>query len=222
MHDEFLILADTQTQGRGRHDRVWYSPKGGLYLSLAIKPVLGVESTPLLGLLCACAVAEALRLIGVDRAYLKWPNDILIHEHKVAGILSEMVSFGPDDHRVILGIGINQNTDTSVLPETFRYSVTSILEHLGHTTSPEELLCKILFSIDRLLQTTRSEGSFAFVLDTWRTMTVTLGSRIRVNDGSTTFVGTAKELLPDGSLLVETDDGERTVTAGDVTHLRQN
>jgi BirA family biotin operon repressor/biotin-[acetyl-CoA-carboxylase] ligase len=222
MHDELLILADTQTQGRGRHDRVWYSPKGGLYFSLVIKPVLNLESTPLLGLLCACAVAEALRLIGVDRTFLKWPNDVLIHRNKVAGILSEIVSLGPEEHRVIIGIGINQNTDTSVLPEGFRYSVTSILEHLGHLTSPEELLCKILSLIDRLLQTTRSEGSFTCVLDTWRRMNVTLGSRIRVHDGSTTFVGIAKELLPDGSLLVDTDDGETTVTTGDVTHLRQD
>jgi BirA family biotin operon repressor/biotin-[acetyl-CoA-carboxylase] ligase len=222
MQENLLILADTQTKGKGRFDRVWYSPEGGLYLSLVIKPVLALDYTPLLGLLCACAVAEALRLIGVDRACLKWPNDVLIDEHKVAGILSEIISPSPDEHRVVLGIGINQNIDTSTFPEEIRFSVTSILEHLGHPTSKEELVCEILSAIERLLKTTLSEGSFATALDTWKAMNITLGSRIRVTDGSFSYVGVAKDLLQDGSLLVETEGGEIKVTTGDVRHLRED
>jgi BirA family biotin operon repressor/biotin-[acetyl-CoA-carboxylase] ligase len=222
MQEQLLILADTQTKGKGRYDRIWYSPEGGLYFSLVIKPVLALEYTPLLGLLCACAVAEALRLVGVNGACLKWPNDVLIDECKVAGILSEIISPSPDDYRVILGIGVNQNVDASAFPDELRYSVTSIIEHLGHPTSREELVCEILSAIERLLKTTHSEGSFATVLETWKTMNVTLGSRIQVTDGSSSYVGVAKDLLPDGSLLVKTEDGEIKVTTGDVRHLSQD
>jgi BirA family biotin operon repressor/biotin-[acetyl-CoA-carboxylase] ligase len=222
VQEELLVLAETQTQGRGRYGRKWMSPEGGLYLSFVTRPVLVLQSTPLLGLLCACAVAEALGSIGVERVRLKWPNDIQIDEYKIAGILSEIVPVGADDYRVILGIGINQNIDTSVFPDEFRYSTTSVLEHLGHITSREKCLCEVLSSLERLLQTTRSEGSFVTVLEKWKEMSATLGAKIRVTDESWTIVGIAKDILSDGSLLVETKDGDVRVVAGDVRHLRHD
>lgn len=220
--EELLILADIQTHGRGRYNRIWHSPKGGLYLSLVIRPILDLDSAPLHGLLCANAVAEALQNMGIEGVGLKWPNDILIAEHKVAGILSELVSLGPDDYLIVLGLGINQNTPMNLLPEDIRYSTTSVLEYLGRITSQEELLCDILTSIDFWLQKTRSKGSFDMMLDEWRKKSATLGSRVRVDNGSRTHIGIAKELLPDGSLLVHTEDGNLIFCIGDLTHLRQD
>lgn len=222
LNGELLILSEIQTRGKGRYNRTWSSPKGGLYLSLVIRPILKAESAPLHGFLCACAVVNALQKMGVDRARLKWPNDVLISQHKVAGILSELVSRSHDDHLVVLGIGINLNTDTSVLPEAIRHSATSVIEHLGNITSPEEMLCEVLTFIDHWIQITRSEGSFEAVLAEWRRMSATLGARIRIDDGTRVHVGTAKELLDDGSLLVETEDGNVTFSMGDVTHLRED
>jgi BirA family biotin operon repressor/biotin-[acetyl-CoA-carboxylase] ligase len=221
-HDELLILADTQTHGRGRHNRTWYSPAGGLYLSLTLRPIFDSDSIPLHNFLCACAVAKALQNMGIERVGLKWPNDVLIAEHKVAGILSELISLGPDEFLIVLGIGINQNTPLNLLPEDIRYSTTSVLEHLGRVTSLEELLCDVLTSIDFWLQTARSSGSFDLVLDEWRQKSATLGSRVRVDDGSRTYIGVAKEILSDGSLLVQTEDGDITFCIGDLTHLRQD
>jgi len=220
--DELLILAETQTHGRGRYNRTWFSPKGGLYLSLVLRPLLALDSLPLHNFLCACAIAKALQNMGIKRVRLKWPNDVLIAEHKVAGILSELISLGPDDNMVILGIGINQNNILNDLPEDIRYSATSMIEHLGHVTSQEELLCEVLTSIDYWLETTRSSGSFVAVLDEWRLRSATLGARVCVDDGSRTYIGVAKELLPDGSLLVHTEDGDITFCIGDITHLRQD
>jgi BirA family biotin operon repressor/biotin-[acetyl-CoA-carboxylase] ligase len=222
VREELLILAETQTHGRGRSDRTWVSPKGGLYLSLIIRPALSIESTPLLGFLCACAIAKALQGIGVDGVFVKWPNDVLIGRHKVAGVLNELVSLGLRDYMVILGIGINQNIKTSEFPEEFRYSVTSVIEHIGYTTSLEELLCEVLSSIDNFLQITRSTGSYEVILDEWRRISATLGARVRAEDGSKTYIGIARELLPDGSLIISTDDGDAILRVGDVTHLRQD
>ena len=221
-HAELLILADAQIHGRGRYNRTWHSPKGGLYFSLVLRPILNLDSIPLYGLLCSCAVAKALQKMGIEGVSLKWPNDVLIAGHKVAGILSELISLGPDDNMVILGIGINQNTFPNDFPEDIRYSATSVLEHLGQVTSQEELLCEVLTSIDYWLETTRSSGSFVAVLDEWRLRNATLGARVRVDDGSETYIGVAKELLPDGSLLVHTEDGDIKFCIGDITHLRQD
>jgi BirA family biotin operon repressor/biotin-[acetyl-CoA-carboxylase] ligase len=222
LNEEFLIVAETQTHGRGRKDRTWISPKGGLYLSLAIYPPLNIESTPLLGFLCACAVAKALAKIGINGVYVKWPNDVLLKRNKVAGILIELVSIGFRKYMTILGIGINQNTNTSEFPEEFRYSVTSVIEYLGHATSPDELLCNVLYSIDEFLQITRASGSYEAVLGEWRRINATLGTRVRVDDGSEIYVGTAEELLPDGSLIIGTKTGVVTLRVADVTHLRED
>lgn len=221
-HDELLILADTQTRGRGRYDRTWHSPKGGLYFSLVLRPILRLDSIALHNLLCSCAVAEALQNIGIEQVGLKWPNDVLIAEHKIAGILSELISLGLDDYLIVLGIGINQNAPLSHLPEEVRFSTTSVLEHLGSITSHEELLCNILTSIDFWLETTKSSGSFEMVLNDWKQRSATLGSRVRVDDGFRTYVGIAQDLLPDGSLLVQTEEGNLTFCIGDLIHLHQD
>ena len=219
---DLLVLSDIQTRGRGRLNRTWFSPKGGLYFSLVIRPILKMESAPLHGFLCACAIVNALQKIGIDGARLKWPNDVLISQYKVAGILSELVSRGQDDCLLVLGIGINLNADASTLPAGIRYPATSVVEHLGNITSPEEMLCEVLSSIDHWIQLTLSEGSFNAVLDEWRRMSATLGARIRIDDGARVYVGTARELLDDGSLLVETENGNVAFSIGDVTHLRED
>jgi len=221
-HAELLILADTQTQGRGRYNRTWHSPKGGLYFSLVLRPILNLDSIPIHGLLCSCAVAKALQKMGIEEVSLKWPNDVLIAGHKVAGILSELISLANDEYLIVLGIGINQNTQQNLLPDEIRFSTTSVLEHLGSVTSQEELLCNVLAMLDFLLETTRSSNSFDMVLNEWRKMSSTLGSRVRVDDGSRTYIGIAQELLPDGSLLVQTEEGRITIYIGDLIHLRQD
>lgn len=221
LSDELLIISEIQTHGKGRYNRTWSSPMGGLYFSIVIRPILKIESAPLHGFLCACAVVNALQKMGVDGARLKWPNDVLISQRKVAGILSELVSRSHDDHLVVLGIGINLNNYISLLPEAIRHSATSVIEHLGNITSPDEMLCEVLTFVDHWIQITRSEGSFEAVLAEWRRVSATLGARIRIDDGVRMCVGIAKELLGDGSLLVETENGDVAFSIGDVTHLRE-
>ena len=160
---DLLIVSSHQTMGRGRHNRTWFSPKGGLYFSLVLRPRFGSQFAPLSGLLCACAVAESIRSLGVEGVSLKWPNDVLIGNDKVAGILSELVSLDPVDNWIILGVGINQNSSTSNFPDDISYTATSVYDQIGRVTSLETLLCEVVNSIDSWLSIVESEKSFVSV-----------------------------------------------------------
>ncbi len=219
---DLLIVSSSQTAGRGRHNRTWFSPEGGLYFSLIMKPCLGPQFAPLSSLLCACAVAEGVQSLGIENIVLKWPNDVLVLEDKISGILNELVTITPVDNWVILGIGINQNISVSDFPEDISYTATSVEDILGKHTSPESLLCSVLNSIDRMLGVVESENSFSTVLKQWRSLSSTLGRRVRIDDDTQTIIGIASELLEDGSLAVITEDGTVNVTIGDVTHLRSD
>ena len=219
---DLLIVSAHQTAGRGRITRSWFSPVGGLYFSLVLRPRLGPQFAPLASFLSGCAVAKGLQSVGVDHIRLKWPNDVLVMEDKIAGILNELVTIDPIDAWIILGIGVNQNISMNDFPKEIVGRSTSVLETLGKETSPETLLCAIINEVDRLVGIVETERSYTSILELWRSMSGTLGRRVRVDDGTHEFVGIAEELLDDGSLVVVTDKGREKVTIGDVTHLRSD
>jgi BirA family biotin operon repressor/biotin-[acetyl-CoA-carboxylase] ligase len=215
-----VVIADTQTGGKGRHDREWHSPSGGLYLSIVLKPRLSVEETPLMGLLAGVAVASAIEQISPLEVKLKWPNDIMIKEKKLGGILSELISVGSDILGVIIGIGINQNVNMSDLPKDVRRRGTSMLQEMNGATSRPKLAATIINEIDRLLTIVEIQNSFSAILDDWRSRTSTLGRWIFVDDGTSKYEGAAVEIENDGSLVIETGErGVIRVKIGDVYHL---
>ena len=222
LKQDLLIISSTQTAGRGRGSRTWFSPKGGLYFSLVIRPRLGPQFAPLASFLSGCAVAKGLQFLGVDHVRLKWPNDVLVIEDKIAGILNELVSIDPVDAWMILGIGINQNIKVADFPEEIVGRSTSVLEILETITSQESLLCAVVNEIDHLVRLVETEKSYNPILKMWRSMSGTLGRRVRVDDGTQTVVGYAEELLDDGTLVIVTDAGKENITMGDVTHLRSD
>ena len=215
-----IVIAKSQTTGRGRKDRPWLSPKGGLYFSIILKPRLGAENAPLLGLLGACAVSRSLNELGIRRVGLKWPNDVLIGHSKIAGILSEAVYIGGDLAGIVIGIGVNQNCPVSDMPPGLQWPTTSVIDEIGEETSIEALLCSIVNEIDSLLQVVERDSSFAAVLNEWREVSSTLGVRVRVHEDGKTTDGVAKDIGSNGSLIVETEDGLVNVLLGDVSHLR--
>jgi BirA family biotin operon repressor/biotin-[acetyl-CoA-carboxylase] ligase len=215
-----IVVAKSQTAGRGRKDRSWLSPDGGLYFSIILKPRLGTENAPLLGLLSACAVARGITKLGVGNVRLKWPNDVLIGESKIAGILSEAISSDKETVGIVIGIGVNQNCPISEMPHGLEWPTTSVIDELGKETSNESLLCSIVNEIDVRLQTVERDSSFNTVLDEWREMSSTLGVRVRIHEEGKTTDGVAKDIGVDGSLIVETEEGLVNVLMGDVSHLR--
>ncbi len=215
-----IVVAKRQTAGRGRKDRPWLSPIGGLYFSIILKPRLGSENAPLLGLLGACAVARGLNELGVTNVGLKWPNDVLIGQSKISGILSEAVSLGDEPFGIIIGIGVNQNCPISDMPPGLQWPTTSVIDEIGKETSVAALLCSIVNEIDALLQVVESDSSFARVLDEWREMSSTLGTKVRIHEDGKITYGVARDIGADGALIVETEVGLVNVLLGDVSHLR--
>jgi BirA family biotin operon repressor/biotin-[acetyl-CoA-carboxylase] ligase len=207
---DVVVLADEQTGGRGRLDREWASPTGGVWLSVVCRPDLALSDAPILTLAAAVAVTRAAREAGVD-AGIKWPNDVLDPDGgKLAGVLTEMAGETDQVEWVVVGIGVNANVDAATLPE----GASSLQDQVG----PVDRRCFVQRILE-IFATLRADPDA--VLDAWREHAVTLGQRVRVDTGEESVVGQAVNVQQPGSLLIRTDDGETvTVAAGDCEHLR--
>ena len=217
-----IVTAKTQTAGRGRKGRSWLSPIGGLYFSILLKPRLSTKNTPLVGLLSSCAVVKSISALGIEGVQVKWPNDVLIQQYKVAGILSEAVSINDELIGVVVGIGVNQNCSVSDLVGDLQWPATSIIDVIGEETSNMTLLCSIVNEIDALLNTVETEQSFDTVLNEWRRVSATLGGQVRIHETGKTIDGIARDIDSDGALLIETDEGLLKVLYGDISHIRSD
>jgi BirA family biotin operon repressor/biotin-[acetyl-CoA-carboxylase] ligase len=208
--EDVVVLADEQSGARGRLDREYSSPSGGIWLSLVCRPDLPPAQVPIYTLAAAVATAEALREVGVD-AGIKWPNDVLIEgsEAKIVGILTEMEGEADRVSWVVVGIGINANIDPSEVPA----EATTIREQVGDIDRAD-LTQHLLDRFDELRNDPES------VLPAWRELSLTLGKRVRVETPGGDVVGKAVDVEFPGTLVVETEDGKTRVSAGDCEHLR--
>ena len=205
-----VVLADAQTGGRGRLDRGWSSPSGGIWLSILSRPQVPPAQAPAYTLAAAVATARAVHDAGVD-ASIKWPNDVLVGDRKLAGILTEMEGEADRVSWLVVGIGINANVDAADLP-TDR-PVTTVREEVGDVDR-RELTQSLLAAFHELTVDLQQ------VLPAWRKLSSTLGQRVRVETPGEKIVGDAVDVRFPGSLIVETAEGTREVTAGDCEHLR--
>ena len=211
--DDIVVLADEQTGGRGRLDREWSSPSGGIWLSVVCRPDLPPAQVPVYTLASAVAAAEAVRAAGVD-AEIKWPNDVLVptrdgEERKLVGILTEMEGEADRVSWVVVGIGLNANVDARAVPET----ATTMREQAGDVDRAA-LTRRLLERFDELRADPES------VLPAWRELSSTLGRQVRVETPGGEVVGEAVDVEFPGTLVVETESGEESVSAGDCEHLR--
>ncbi len=186
-----VVVADLQKEGRGRLDRKWISPIGGLYFSVILKMDV------MLPLISVVVVAKTLKKIGLD-AKIKWPNDILIKNRKIAGMLIECFN----DHAV-LGIGIN-------IDKTLLENATSIKDE-GKNISKEKLLNQILKNLYR---------SKKNVLDEYKKMSDTIGRFVRIKMVKGDIEGKAVDIDECGKLIIETDDELKKIISGDCIYLR--
>jgi len=206
--DGVAVLADEQTGARGRLDREYASPSGGIWLSLVRRPDLPPARVPIYTLAAAVAAAEALRGVGVD-AEIKWPNDVLVDGEKLVGILTEMEGEADRVSWIVVGIGINANVDGSAVPE----AATTVREQVGDVDRAA-LTRDLLERFEELVSAPED------VLPAWRAAASTLGRRVRVETPGGEVVGEAVDVEFPGTLVVATEDGERRVSAGDCEHLR--
>jgi BirA family biotin operon repressor/biotin-[acetyl-CoA-carboxylase] ligase len=214
------IVASEQTAGRGRLQRQWVSPKGaGLYFSIILRPQFEQSVWPLLTLMAAVAVHDALRDSYALRTDIKWPNDVLANDKKLCGILAETVetSLG---RAVVVGIGINLTKNS--LPSEFDGIATSVDVAAGQKPELEVVLAALVSSLGSYYQTLQQPGGPEEIVREWGARSSYCeGKRIRVVESNGSLVGTTRGVECDGALRVETDDGEiRIVRAGDVAVVR--
>ena len=207
---DVAVVAERQTGARGRLGRECTAPPGGIYVSLVCRPDLPPAQVPVYTLVAAVATTRAARELGVD-AGIKWPNDILVgpDERKLAGILTEMEGEADRVSWVVVGIGVNANVDAADLPET----ATNLQEQVGQVDRGA-FVRRLLDEFDALRADPES------VLPAWRDLALTLGERVRVDTPAGVVRGEAVDVEFPGTLVVDTDDGETRVNAGDCEHLR--
>jgi BirA family biotin operon repressor/biotin-[acetyl-CoA-carboxylase] ligase len=218
--DGTVVIAETQTGGKGRLGRTWTSPRGNLYMSVVLRPAVPISKAPLITLMGAVAVASGIRRQCGVPAGIKWPNDILLSGKKVSGLLTEM-SAEPDRIRhIVLGIGVNVNMDSRALQPDVRRISTTLAAAVGKTVDRTAFLRTLLAELD--LWYHRFLKGDTEVLAAWKELNVTLGQRVAVSGGGARLEGLARGVDAEGRLILKLDDGTlRQVAAGDVTILQQ-
>jgi BirA family biotin operon repressor/biotin-[acetyl-CoA-carboxylase] ligase len=212
-----VVCAEAQSKGRGRLGRAWTSPKGkGLYFSFVLRPSLPLNQLAVLTLMSAVALAQALEEISALQPLIKWPNDILLENHKLAGILTELRAESDQVKFVIVGIGLNINTSSHHLPP----GAISLKVASGHNFDRVQVFQAILRSLEKgYVKLLRQES--AEIMEEWKKRSATLNRRVRITDSAGTIEGQAIDLDTDGALLIRKDNGLVVKkSAGDVFLLR--
>lgn len=209
---DVVVVCNRQTAGRGRKGREWRSPPGGVWTSLLVSPDISTERIPIVTLGMGATIATTLNDFGVS-AGIKWPNDVVTDEteRKLAGVLTELSDPTEAGQRpqVIVGVGIN----VAIAEEQLPTGATS-MRLQGSDATRQAVLIRILNRFDRL------GDDVDRMLDAWRSQAMTIGRSVRVETPTETLTGEAIALTETGALVIRTDQGRQTVTAGDCIHLR--
>jgi len=202
-----VVVADEQWAGRGRRGHGWASPAGNLFLSALLRPSLPPSAASLLPLAAGTAVSEAVGEWGVEAA-LKWPNDVLVGDRKLAGILVESTSGSSGIDSVVVGIGVNVGLDPRALGEPLAGLTTSLQRDTGRSPDPLELGASVLARL-AVWYHALGDGRGAAVLDAWRARSVPWwGREVEVRSGPAVLHGRAEGIDEAGSLLLRSAEGE--------------
>ena len=219
--DGTVVIAEEQTQGKGRLGRRWASPPGvNLYLSVLLRPPILPWDAPQLTFLSAVAVARAIAAEPGLQPEVKWPNDLLLGGRKVAGLLSEMRSETEGIHHVVLGIGVNLNMTAGQFPAELRYPATSLRLETGHPVSRRDFARRLLRQLDRLYAE-YLEAGFEPVRRAWEGFFHLAGREVEVDCQQRILRGTVTGIAEDGALLLRDAAGHcERILAGDVRPVK--
>lgn len=215
-----VLVADSQTRGKGRLGRTWESPAGkNIYISLIIRPELEPKDATMLTILAAVAGALALQRSCNIPVSIKWPNDLVISDKKLGGILTE-VRADPDRVALaVIGIGINVNMDHKGLPEAIRDIATSARIETGKDQPRNGIIIELLKQFELWYNILKKEGKKP-LLDAWRRNSSTLGRKINISMQGASWSGIAEDIDDNGMLILKMKSGKRkTISSGDISFL---
>jgi len=215
-HEGLVVFAESQTRGRGRRGRAWASPRGkGLWFSVLLRSTLPPSAASRITVAASVAVARAIREVGRVDARIKWPNDVIIGDKKLAGILTELQVEADEILRAILGIGIDVNCEQDDFPNDLARIATSLKLESGSAHDRVALAARVLAALDECYQLALTD--FEAVADEWAKLCTTLGRQIVVTVGQRRTEGFAQALDSDGALLVRSDSGQmERILGGDL------
>ncbi len=228
-----LVIAEEQTAGRGRRGRIWKSEKGkGIFMSLLLRPEIEPGNASMLTLVMGLAVRDALEAVlrtagredpaaeGPERTVLpeiliKWPNDIVINGKKVCGILTEMSSETDCVHYIVIGVGINVHNEG--FPEEMTQTATSVYQQTGKQICRAALVAECLRRFEAYYEIFLRTQDLSGLMDAYNASLINRDREVRILDGSPDESGTARGINARGELLVDTPQGERRISAGEVS-----
>src|ERR671921_524374 len=197
--DGIVIIAGQQKSGRGRQNRKWLSPKGGIWLSVVLRPRISASKIMLLPFAAALAVCDTIKKTTQLDAKLRWPNDVTISGKKVAGILIDSSVEAGQVNYAVIGIGVNANIDSSVISSHLKKSikVTSLSNELGHETSILGLTTQILERLEYYYLELEHRVSHT-IIEKWQKNSDILGQKVALMQSSRTIQGIAADVNDDG------------------------
>ena len=209
--DFTTVIAGRQTSGRGRLSRQWISDEGGLYFTVVLRPELPPVLSFRVGFLASLTLARTLNeMFGVD-VRVKWPNDLLVDERKICGMLSELEAEADRVAFINVGIGLNVNND----PSGIEPAATSLKAILGRTVSVKDIVGCYLDAFEQRMQTLEHDQ----VIEEWKMYTVTLNREVRVVTTRDVFTGEAIDVDDNGALVLKCADGSvKRILYGDCFH----
>lgn len=222
-HDGTVIVAESQTCGRGRLGRLWYSGAGkGIWMSVVLKPQIALLDIQIVTLAASVAVCFAIEEVTGIKTGIKWPNDIILSGKKVCGILTETNSEMELINFLVIGVGINVHQEIDDFPDELREKAISLKMHFvnsGNNISLKrsDIIKSFLFKLEQLYNIINA-GEKQEIIDQWKKYSITLGKSVKVVRKKHEYTGTAEDITIDGKLVIRCSDGVvREVISGEVS-----
>lgn len=214
-----LIIAEEQTQGKGRLGRSWISPFGtGIWMSIILTSDLKPSDAPKMTMIMAIAIVKAIEAETQIKVKIKWPNDIILDKRKLCGILTEMQADMDRIYWIIIGIGINVNQRADQFPDEISKIATSLYAHCGVKTSRIRLISRICNIFEALYEDFLFHQHLGSLLEEYKSLSITLGNQVEATSLAQNLVGRAENFDEDGALLIRTADGIlHRIISGDVS-----
>ncbi len=206
-----IVVAEKQLKGRGRLKRNWHSSTGGLYFTMVLRPQIPPVISARVNFAASLTLAGILKKLFQIDAQVKWPNDILVGEKKLSGMLSEMEAEADILSFMNIGLGINVNND----PTTEEPNAVSLKEILGKEVSRKKILAGFLDEFENLV----TDNDFENIIPEWKKHTITLNRKVKIVTTHDISEGFARDVDENGALILELDDGSlKKVLYGDCFH----